>query len=119
MSVVMVAKILGMATYWIPCLQLCDCDVGRLCHGLAGVDALYRINLARVLDAQVATGGKVTAVSSKVVVRKQPRCSNIIRLGNLVTVISSCNAVLLASTRNGCRSRNFWPIESARRYVCP
>jgi hypothetical protein len=119
MSVVIVAKILGLATYWIPCLQLCDCDVDRLCDGLTDVDALYRINLARVPDAQVATGGKVTAVSSKIVVRKQPRCSKTMRLGNLVAVISSWDAVLLASTRNGCRSRYFWLIESTRRNVCP
>jgi hypothetical protein len=66
MSVVIVAKTLEMATDWIPCLQLCGRDFGRLCHGLAGVDALYYIDLARVLAAQVATGEKVTAVSSKV-----------------------------------------------------
>jgi hypothetical protein len=57
-----------MATYRVPGLQLCDRDAIGLCHGTASIGGLYCIDLACVLDAQLATGGEFTAVSSKVIV---------------------------------------------------
>lgn len=97
---------MAQETNWVPCFELCDCNIVGRGHKFASIGRFDGVDFAGVLYAQISTFRESGAVGSKIVIGEQPRGSYTVTFGDRIAVIASFDSVFFTRTRR--RRRNCW-----------